>query len=87
MEELNIQADFLLENPLFLTVTRTVGLTAGHTDVSLWYVLNGDSEQTMDYDHSEFNGVERFNLEDIPYKDADPHLGRFIKKFTQEGGF
>ena len=35
-EELSIHADFLLHNPFFLTVTKTVGQTAGHTDVSLF---------------------------------------------------
>src|SRR5690349_3278098 len=35
-EELRVQARFLLPRPLFLTVTQTVGTTAGHTDVSLW---------------------------------------------------
>src|SRR5581483_2751975 len=38
-EELNQEAVFIRndDQPFFVTVTRTVGLTAGHTDVSLWY--------------------------------------------------
>jgi 8-oxo-dGTP pyrophosphatase MutT (NUDIX family) len=28
--------------PTMVTVTETVGLTSGHTDVSLWYVVQGD---------------------------------------------
>ncbi len=38
-EELGIKAEFWLESPLFLTSAVTVGLTAGHTDVTLWYLL------------------------------------------------
>ena len=36
-EELGLEATFLRNNdkPFFITVTQTVGLTAGHTDVSL----------------------------------------------------
>ena len=40
-EELGMTADFLTPHPVFLTVTDTVGLTAGHTDVSLWFVYMG----------------------------------------------
>src|SRR5579872_5742114 len=31
-EELAIEAEFMCPDPLFLTVTKTVGQTAGHTD-------------------------------------------------------
>ncbi|WTO11674.1 NUDIX domain-containing protein [Micromonospora sp. NBC_00617] len=37
--ELGIDADNLDGQPVFLTVTRTVGIDHGHTDVSLWFVL------------------------------------------------
>lgn len=36
-EELSMEADFLHDKPLFLTVTETVG----HIDVSIWYTLRG----------------------------------------------
>ena len=35
-EELTIEADFLTDGPVFLSITETVGKTAAHTDVSLW---------------------------------------------------
>jgi 8-oxo-dGTP pyrophosphatase MutT (NUDIX family) len=38
-EELSIEGEFLKEGPVFLTVTETVGKTAGHTDVSLWRIV------------------------------------------------
>ena len=37
MEELYITAEFWHKEPIFITQTITVGKTAGHTDVSLWY--------------------------------------------------
>jgi len=38
-EELGIEAEFLSDKPIFLTVTKTVGNVVEHTDVSLWYML------------------------------------------------
>lgn len=80
MEELQIQAEFWCGDPFFLTVTQTVGLTAGHTDVSLWHVLKGDSTQAYDYDPNEFNQIQWFGFDEIPYGQSDPHMGRFITK-------
>lgn len=83
LEELGITANFLLHDPLFATVTKTVGQTAGHTDVSLWYLLKGDSTLTLDYDRDEFNDIQWFNIECIPYENSDPHMRRFIQKLLQ----
>ena len=71
LEELGVRADFWAPDPLFITSTLTVGLTAGHTDVSLWYVLKGDSHATYQFDEEEFNKVRWFRLDDIPYEKSD----------------
>mgnify|MGYP006205167819 CR=1 FL=1 len=84
VEELNQRADFLLDNPIFITQTVTVGKTAGHKDVSLWYVLEGDSEVPVSYDQSEFNGYKWFGYEEVLNSDLqilDPHMHRFVRKF------
>lgn len=83
LEELNVTADFWATDPLFLTSTLTVGLTAGHTDVSLWYVLKGDSHKIYEFDHEEFNDIRWFHLDEIPYENSDPHMGRFIEKLKR----
>lgn len=80
MEELNCQAVFHLEYPVFLTSTVTVGATAGHTDVSLWYVLKGHSGDAYQFDRNEFHDIRWFSLEEIPYEASDPHMRRFVKK-------
>src|SRR5690242_20546184 len=36
--------------PLMLTCTTTVGLTAGHRDVSLWYVIEASRKQPITFD-------------------------------------
>ena len=79
-EELGIEAEFLFEDPLFISITKTVGLTAGHMDVSLWYILKGDSCSQLDFDQKEFHGIRWFNYHEIPYDRSDPHLQRFIEK-------
>lgn len=80
MEELGIEADFLFDEPIFLTMTETVGKTAGHTDVSIWYVLRGDRGQQLTFDGSEFHTVRWFHKDSIPLDRSDPNLRRFLTK-------
>ena len=85
-EELMIDADLVFEEPIFLTETVTVGKTAGHTDVSLWYVVKANSEQTLEYDAKEFNGYKWFSYQEIlnmPISELDPHMHRFTKKLIE----
>jgi 8-oxo-dGTP diphosphatase len=80
LEELGVKAEFFREDPLFITVTETVGKGLKHTDVSLWYVIKGKSADTYIYDQGEFNGIKWFNLDEIPYEKSDPYMRRFIDK-------
>lgn len=84
-EELNLEAVFLKNNdhPFFATVTVTGGLTPGHTDVSLWYLLRGNAHAFVHFDKSEFTDVEWFSFNEILESDPvifDPHLQRFVQK-------
>lgn len=83
-EELGIEAEFLADDPLFLTVTRTVGTTAGHTDVSLWYLLRGDAARDLAFDREEFNSVRWFDLDSLPLERSDPHCERFAAKILRQ---
>ena len=78
-EELKIQANFLHDKPLLLTSTKTVGKTAGHTDISLWYAIKGNRLSALTIDKKEFNEARWFHREDRPMN-TDPHLARFLKK-------
>src|SRR5476649_942741 len=80
-EELGIAA------PLMLTCTATVGLTAGHTDVSLWYVIHGSRSQHLTFDDSEFNSVRWFAFDALPVDRTDPHLQRFVQKLAAASPF
>lgn len=88
-EELNMSADFVSTDPFFITQAVTVGKTAGHTDVSLWYVLKADSEKEITYDPGEFNRYKWFDYEEILNTDIskfDPHMHRFTKKLLKSQG-
>lgn len=85
-EELGLPASFLLPGPLFLTVTETVGATAGHTDVSLWYVVRADSRPAgisqLAGDEGEFHDVRWFPFDELPHPRTDPHLQRCVDKLV-----
>ncbi len=82
-EELQIEAEFCIDHPLMITSTETVGSTAGHIDVSLWYVLRGNRKKEMEYDKDEFHAIRWFHYDQIPYQNSDPHMKRFISKLSQ----
>jgi 8-oxo-dGTP pyrophosphatase MutT (NUDIX family) len=84
-EELGQDAVFLKGNdrPFFVTVTQTVGLTAGHTDVSLWYLLRGNKHDTLHFDRREFTDMNWFTFDEILASHPaifDPHMQRFTHK-------
>lgn len=68
--------------PIMVTVTETVGLTSGHTDVSLWYVVRGKREAAIDFDKGEFNEVRWFPFALVPFHRSEPHLKRFLAKLA-----
>lgn len=84
-EELGIEADFLLEQPLFLSVSKTAGASTGigHTDVSLWYLLRSSSKIHFIYDKKEFKRIRWFDIDEIPFEKSDPHMQRFIAKLQK----
>jgi len=90
LEELDLDAKFLNseKQPFFVTVTRTGGLTPGHIDVSLWYLLRGSVLDFMDFKKQpkrEFHDIEWFTYDEILQSDPvifDPHLPRFTRKLA-----
>lgn len=89
-EELGIEPsllDGLASNPLFVTQTTTVGIDAGHVDVSLWYVCRADATTPIDADPTEFSDARWWDLAALPTADPsgfDPHLPRFVAKLTSQ---
>jgi len=86
-EEFTMPATFLQGNdkPIFVTVNQTGGLTPGHIDVSLWYILRGNVHDFLRYDKSEFLDTEWYTFDEILQSDPiifDRHLPRFVKKIS-----
>jgi 8-oxo-dGTP diphosphatase len=79
-EELKVVAKHDIAQPLMVTCTTTVGLAAGHDDVSLWYVVAIDQSQNIQFDEQEFAGLKWFGHSAVPIHRSDPHLGRFLTK-------
>jgi 8-oxo-dGTP diphosphatase len=84
-EELGIDSPEALGagRPTFLTVTTTIGRDAGHTDVSLWFVIAGSRNMRLTIDEVEFRGVRWWSLPEVTSadgKDFDPHFHRFMRK-------
>jgi 8-oxo-dGTP pyrophosphatase MutT (NUDIX family) len=80
-EELGLAGD--VSGPLFLTVTETVGIDSGHTDVSLWYVLETGRDQSLRPDPGEFHQVRWWSPDELRSADPsrfDPHFFRFLDK-------
>ena len=72
--------------PLFLTVTRTVGQDSGHTDVSLWFAVPVARQlPIMPPDHGEFRSIRWWSGAELRAADPalfDPHLHRFTAKLA-----
>jgi 8-oxo-dGTP diphosphatase len=79
-EELKVAPEHEITEPVFVTCTTTVGLTARHVDVSLWYVVRADRTPTIEFDREEFARVQWFEFADVPLQRSDPHMARFLMK-------
>jgi 8-oxo-dGTP diphosphatase len=69
--------------PVFLTVTRTVGVDAGHTDVSLWFLAPISRDTDLTPDAAEFADIRWWSRDALAAADParfDPHLIRFLAK-------
>jgi 8-oxo-dGTP diphosphatase len=80
LEELGFSAAHEIGPPLMVTCTETVGLTSGHIDVSLWYVVQAERSQVLKFDEREFNSVRWFEFSDVPFDRSDPQMRRFVEK-------
>lgn len=79
-EELGMIPEHDITDPLMITCTTTVGLSSGHVDVSLWYVLSAERHRRIDFDEQEFAGVRWFACTEVPLDRSDPHMARFLAK-------
>ena len=85
-EELGIEANFheaVGAKPLMVTVTRTVGRSTSHVDVSLWFVFAGSERVVLSPDDAEFSETRWWSFDEVRGDgriEFDPHLARFVDK-------
>jgi 8-oxo-dGTP pyrophosphatase MutT (NUDIX family) len=79
-EELSLLPARPVGAPLMVSCTTTVGLTAGHRDVSLWYVVEASRELPISFDEQEFAAVQWFRFNEVPFQRSDPQMQRFVEK-------
>lgn len=89
-EELGIEVSLAGNgvDPAFLTVSTTIGLDPGHTDVSLWFIGEASRRLRLTLDLVEFRGVRWWSLDEVASadeKDFDPHFHRFLRKALSTG--
>jgi 8-oxo-dGTP diphosphatase len=75
----------LSDGPVFLSVTETVGIDSGHTDVSLWFVLPLRRDAAVSFDPAEFRTMRWWSPDQLRPGDAarfDPALDRFLTKIA-----
>lgn len=68
-------------SPVFLSVTVTVGLDSGHTDVSLWFPASVSRDTPLTPDAGEFSEVRWWSRADLQSADAsafDPRMPHFL---------
>lgn len=79
-EELFSTAQFIIDHPTFITITKTRNDPKPHTDVTLWYLVSGDVNKEYSFDPREFYEICWFPIENLPTERIEPHLFRFINK-------
>jgi 8-oxo-dGTP diphosphatase len=79
-EELGLVPTHDIAAPIMITCDATVGLTAGHTDVCLWYVVRTEVASVIRHDEEEFNEVRWFDFADIPFERSNPSMRRLLAK-------
>lgn len=77
-EELGVEVE---ARPLFLTATVTGGVGAGHTDVSIWYLVEGDRGWVVP-ESEEFREARWWTRREVEAAGEvfDPHFRRFLRK-------
>lgn len=84
-EELDIEGKIVMEMPFFLSVTDTVNLQKNHTDVSLWFLFQGESDKPYtEYSRREFYEVKWFAFDQVPFSKSDPHIMRVLSKIERD---
>ena len=80
-EELQMEPEFFSLEPFFVTVSHLNEKGLHHKDVSLWYLLKGDSKKIPQFCDEEYRSMQWFDLRNLPpLNQSDPNIERFRNK-------
>ncbi|MEI6462416.1 MAG: NUDIX domain-containing protein [bacterium] len=91
-EEMSEEATLLFnsELPFFIDQSITVGQTAGHTDVTLWFVLNRNSKMGINDQSEEFKRefgkyywLNPQEILEMDIRKLNPNMHRFVNKLNK----
>ena len=79
-EEVGTEADFFSEQPFFHVRTLTQGANAGHTDVTFWFLMNGNPGTQYKVLEEEASEAQWFTIDEVLKNPAFEHLHRGLRK-------
>ena len=82
-EELQSPAKLIVQHPFFITRTSTRGLNAGHTDITSWFILNGNPDEQYHIHEKEALKAEWIEIMDLLKAGELGHLHRAYLKLVQ----
>ena len=82
-ETLQISPPFLILHPFFLSPTKADHPSQQHQNVTLWYLLNGNSEEHLQVDLSKYEESRWFSLDALATIHCDPNTPRLIEKLQR----
>lgn len=94
-EELDLSLEFYSPYnntavPFFISISDTVGISEKHTDVSFWYVFDGDAKIQIDDKHAEFqrefndyHWISYDTILSMPLNKFSPDMHRFVEKLKK----
>lgn len=82
-EELGAKAEFYIDQPIFHVRTLTQGANAGHTDVTLWFLLKGTPNHPYKILEKEATDARWFTIDEVLADPAMAHLHRGLKKIKE----
>lgn len=83
VEELGLALPFVSPQTLFVTLQETVG-PHPHHDLTFWYLLRAERDQSFAYDRSEFRDMVWADHDALP-AGSEPQLPRFFAKLQSTG--
>lgn len=82
-EELGVELEFIKENPFFLSQTKAKDKSGIHTDVTAWFLVEGDENSNYSVLEKEAREGKWFSIEEILTNQVFSFLHRPFRKVNE----